>query len=117
MCAIQIGTCAIRIAIFASKDAIDFLSYAAIFAYGECKMADLLVPVPYTTTADAMADTNTGNTIVLAACYGPETTTVTVNGLAISGPSSVQGTNMSIADGFTDFPLWGQTPNQCHGRS
>jgi hypothetical protein len=117
MCANQIGTFAVQIAMFASKDATDFLSYAASFAYGECKMADLLIPVPYTTTADAMADTNTGNTIVLAAGYEPETTAVTVSGLAISGPSSFQGTNLSIADGITDFPFWGQTPNQCHGRS
>ena len=59
-------------------------------------MATLSVPGTYATVTAAMNAANTGDEIVLAAGYGPETVIVTVSGLTISGPNTPSAINLTV---------------------
>jgi Ca2+-binding RTX toxin-like protein len=73
-------------------------------------MATLLVPFPYATIADALADAVAGDEIVLSAGYGPETVTVTVSNVTITGPVTAAGIDLTIGAGVTGLTLTGDAP-------
>ena len=73
-------------------------------------MSQLSVPVPYLTIADALLAAAPGDTIVVAPDYGPETLTVSLNDITLTGPASVHGVEVFIADSVTDFVLLGEAP-------
>jgi VCBS repeat-containing protein len=71
-------------------------------------MAQLLVPTPYATISDALLAAIAGDTIVLAAGYGPETVTISLNSITLTGPASVQDVTVFIAPNVSNFALLGE---------
>ena len=74
-------------------------------------MATLLVPSRlYSTIAEAMAAAQPGDTIEVAAGYGPEVVTVTVSNITITGPVTATGIELTIGAGVTGLTLTGDAP-------
>jgi Ca2+-binding RTX toxin-like protein len=73
-------------------------------------MTILLVPEHYATIEAALLDAVSGDTIDLAAGYGPETVDIKVSGVTIHGSSSVQGIELFIDTGVTGLVLTGDAP-------
>jgi Ca2+-binding RTX toxin-like protein len=74
-------------------------------------MAILEVPtVDYLTITAAMSAAQPGDTIDVAAGYGPEVVLVTVSDLTITGPSSATGIDLTLGDNVTGLILGGTAP-------
>ncbi len=73
-------------------------------------MAILEVPGSFPTIAAALAAANPGDTINLAAGYGPEVVTVTVSNITITGPVDATGIEVTIGAGVTGLTLTGDAP-------
>ncbi len=73
-------------------------------------MATLLVPSPFATITDAMAAANPGDTIQVAAGYGPEDVTVTVSDITITGPATATGIELTMGANVTGLILGGAAP-------
>lgn len=73
-------------------------------------MANLLVPVPHASIAEALLTASPGDTIILAADYGPETVLVGIDNITITGPSTAHDIYVFVADNVVDFFLLGDAP-------
>lgn len=68
------------------------------------------VPIPFASIADAMSAAIPGDTIVLAADYGPEVVTLSISNITITGPVTAVGIDVTIGAGVTGLILTGDAP-------
>jgi Ca2+-binding RTX toxin-like protein len=73
-------------------------------------MSTLSVPTIHASILDAMGFAFPGDIIVLADGYGPETVTVTVDDITITGPDTAAGIELTIGSGVTGLTLTGDAP-------